>query len=143
MARDFKRTDRVGDQIQKELATLIQFELKDPRLGMVTLNAVRVSSDFGYADVYFTALGQLDEDEAEQQRQAEKILAGAAGFLRGELARRIRLRVMPHLRFHYDHSMERGQNLSRLIDTARRDDARYQSTPSSEDPARGDDSKED
>ena len=127
MARDFKRTDRIGEQVQKELATLIQFELKDPRLGMVTLNAVRVSKDLGYADVYFTALGQLDGDAEAQRKQAEDILKGAAGFLRGELARRIRLRVMPQLRFHYDHSLERGQTLSRLIDTARRDDARYQS----------------
>lgn len=142
MARDFKRTDRVGDQIQKELATLIQFDLKDPRLGMVTLNAVRVSKDLGYADVYFTALGQLDGDAGEQRRQAEEILRGAAGFLRGELARRIRLRVMPQLRFHYDHSLERGQTLSRLIDNARREDARYQKDASG-DSAPGDGTKED
>ncbi len=142
MAREFKRTDRVGDQIQKELATLIQFDLKDPRLGMVTLNAVKVSKDLGYADVYFTALGQLDGDATAQRQQAEEILRGAAGFLRGELARRIRLRVMPQLRFHYDHSLERGQTLSRLIDNARRDDARYQHDVSG-DSAPGDDAKED
>lgn len=123
MARDFSRTERVADQIQKDLASLIQMELKDPRLGMVTINHVRVSKDFGYADVYFTALGSLDGDAEEQSREATLVLRSAAGFLRTELARSMkRMRVIPQLRFHYDHSVERGQNLSRLIDDARRKD---------------------
>lgn len=143
MARDFKRTDRVGDQIQKELATLIQFELKDPRLGMVTLNAVRVSKDLGYADVYFTSLSQLDGDAEAQRREAESILRGAAGFLRSELARSIRLRVMPQLRFHYDHSLERGQTLSRLIDNARRSDEAFRGDATGESPADSEDERKD
>lgn len=123
MARDFSRSERVADQIQKDLAQLIQMELKDPRLGMVTINEVRVSKDFGYADVYFTALVTLDGDADSQAREATQVLRSAAGFLRSELARSMRrMRVIPQLRFHYDHSMERGQNLSRLIDNARKQD---------------------
>lgn len=123
MARDFSRSDRVGDQIQKDLASLIQMELKDPRLGMVTINEVRVSKDFGYADVYFTALSSLDGDAEAQRKEAQQVLKSASGFLRTELARSMkRMRVVPQLRFHYDHSVERGQNLSRLIDDARRKD---------------------
>ncbi len=133
MARDFKRSDRVGDQIQKDLAELIQFELKDPRLGMVTLNEVRVSSDLGYADVYFTALSTLDGDAAAQAAAAAEVLNRAAGFLRSELARRIRLRVMPHLRFHYDHSVAHGREMSQLIDSARARDRSMGSDGSSED----------
>ncbi|MFC3853940.1 30S ribosome-binding factor RbfA [Salinispirillum marinum] len=122
MPRDFSRTDRIADQIQKDLAALIQRELKDPRLGMVTINAVKVSKDLSYSEVYFTALSSLDGDETEQQKAAEEVLTNAAGFLRMELSRGIRLRVMPQLRFHYDHSVERGQTLSRLIDSARQRD---------------------
>ena len=123
MARDFSRSERVADQIQKDLAGLIQMELKDPRLGMVTINEVKVSKDFGYADIYFTALGSLDGDAAAQRQEAQDVLKSAAGFLRTELARSMkRMRVIPQLRFHYDHSVERGQNLSRLIDDARRKD---------------------
>ncbi len=123
MARDFSRAERVADQIQKDLASLIQMELKDPRLGMVTINEVKVSKDFGYADVYFTALVTLDGNADDQAKEATQVLRSAAGFLRTELARRMRrMRVIPLLRFHYDHSMERGQNLSRLIEDARRKD---------------------
>lgn len=121
MARDFSRSERVADQIQKDLARLIQMELKDPRLGMVTINEVKVSKDFGYADVYFTSLVTLEGDADSQANEATQVLRSAAGFLRTELARSMRrMRVIPQLRFHYDHSMERGQNLSRLIDDARR-----------------------
>ncbi|MCW4153588.1 30S ribosome-binding factor RbfA [Halomonas sp. 18H] len=117
--REFKRTDRVADQLQKELAVLIQREIKDPRLGMVTVSGVEVSRDLGYADVHVTLLGENDD-----QRVAEnlKILKRAAGFLRGQIARRIKLRHVPELRFHYDASLERGQRLSSLIDEAVADD---------------------
>jgi ribosome-binding factor A len=113
--REFKRTDRVADQLQKELAVLIQREVKDPRLGMVTVSGVEVSRDLGYADVHVTLLG---EDTPERIGENLKVLRQAAGFLRSQIARRIKLRHVPELRFHYDESVVRGQRLSSLIDDA-------------------------
>ena len=78
MPKDFSRTTRLAEQIQRDLAQLIQFDMKDPRLGMVTLNAVKVAKDLGYADIYFTVMGAKGDsdqtDEAEIQKQASKIL---------------------------------------------------------------------
>ncbi|MCA1770179.1 MAG: 30S ribosome-binding factor RbfA [Halomonas sp.] len=113
--REFKRTDRVADQLQKELAVLIQREVKDPRLGMVTVSGVEVSRDLGYADVHVTLLG---EDTPEQIKENLKVLKQAAGFLRSQIAKRIKLRHVPELRFHYDESVVRGQRLSSLIQDA-------------------------
>lgn len=112
---DYSRTQRVADQIQRELAGLIQMEMKDPRLGMVTVSAVEVSRDLNYAEVYITVLEQ--EDRAERE-QTLKILTRGAGFLRGRLAQLIQLRNVPELRFHYDESIARGQRLSALIEQA-------------------------
>ena len=120
MARDFKRTDRVGDQIQRDLAQLIHREIKDPRLGMVTINHVKVAKDLGYADVYITVLPLNGMDEAEATANSLAVLKNAAGFLRAELSRQIKLRVMPNLRFHFDESVERGRHLASLIERARR-----------------------
>ncbi|SDG30847.1 ribosome-binding factor A [Onishia taeanensis] len=113
--REFKRTDRVADQLQQELAVLIQREVKDPRLGMITVSGVTVSRDLGYADVYVTLLG---ENDAERVKDNLKVLKRAAGFLRSQIARRIKLRHVPELRFHYDESVVRGQQLSSLIEEA-------------------------
>lgn len=122
--REFKRTDRVADQLQKELAVLIQREVKDPRLGMVTVSGVTVSRDLGYADVYVTLLG---EQEPERIKENLQVLKRAAGFLRSQIAKRIKLRHVPELRFHFDESVVRGQHLSSLIDEAvTTDKARYQ-----------------
>jgi len=113
--REFKRTDRVADQLQKELAVLIQREVKDPRLGMVTVSGVEVSRDLGYADVHVTLLG---EQSPERIKENLAVLKRAAGFLRSQIGRRIKLRHVPELRFHYDESVVRGQRLSSLIDEA-------------------------
>ncbi|SFU94163.1 30S ribosome-binding factor RbfA [Halomonas korlensis] len=113
--REFKRTDRVADQLQKELAVLIQREVKDPRLGMVTVSGVEVSRDLGYADVHVTLLG---EEDAARIKENLKVLKQAAGFLRSQIARRVKLRHVPELRFHFDESVVRGQRLSSLIDEA-------------------------
>lgn len=120
MARDFKRTDRIGDQIQRDLASLIQREIKDPRMGMVTINHVKVAKDLGYADAYITVLPLGGKSEAEALKETLAVLKNAAGFLRAELAKGIKLRVMPQLRFHYDESVERGRHLTSLIERARR-----------------------
>ncbi|MFD2191981.1 30S ribosome-binding factor RbfA [Pistricoccus aurantiacus] len=113
--REFKRTDRVADQLQQELAVLIQREVKDPRLGMITVSGVTVSRDLGYADVFITLLG---DNDAERVAENLKVLRHAAGFLRSQIARRVKLRHVPELRFHYDESVVRGQQLSALIDEA-------------------------
>ena len=113
MPRDFSRTLRVAEQIQRELADLIRLEVKDPRVGMVTLTGVEVASDYGHAKVYFTLLG-----DAGQIVAAVEGLNRAAGFLRRELGRRIKLRTIPQLHFSHDESVERGMRLSSLIDAA-------------------------
>ena len=113
--REFKRTDRVADQLQKELAVLIQREPKDPRLGMVTVSGATVSRDLGYADIYVTLLGEQDPERIKENLQ---VLKRAAGFLRSQIAQRIKLRHVPELRFHFDESVVRGQHLSSLIDEA-------------------------
>lgn len=113
MGREFSRSRRVGEQIQRELAELVQRELKDPRLGMVTISAVDVTRDLSVAKVYFTVL-----DPEHDTEQTLKGLNRANGFLRRELAHRMKLRVVPELRFFYDSSIENGSRLSALIDKA-------------------------
>ncbi len=120
MAKEYSRTQRVADQIQRDLAQIIQHEMKDPRLGLVTISGVRVTRDLAFADVHLTFLGR---DSADEIDQALQVMAGAAGFLRSELARGLKLRIIPRLRFHYDESLVRGRKLSSLIDQARAKDA--------------------
>jgi ribosome-binding factor A len=112
VAKEFSRSRRVGEQIQRELAELVQRELKDPRLGMITISAVEVSRDMSVAKVFFTVLGEHNEQESLEG------LERASGFLRRELGHRMRLRSVPELRFHYDHSIEKGTRLSALINEA-------------------------
>ena len=113
MPKDFPRGRRVADQIQRELSEIIRLELKDPRVGLVTITDVEVSQDNAHAKVFFTALG-----EPVQQEAAVRALNHATGFLRSELAQRLKLRTVPQLRFIYDISVERGMRLSELIDQA-------------------------
>lgn len=114
-----QRTQRIGDQIQRELAILIRQELKDPRLGMVTVSSVKVSPDMGYADIYVTVIGSSLDDKPDE---SIKVLNAAAGFLRGEVGRAIRTRVTPRLRFHYDEVTARGNRMASLINEAVRVD---------------------
>lgn len=106
------RPQKLGDQIQRELSDLLQRELRDPRVGMITITAVDVSPDLSHAKVFYTMLDPAHVEEAQ------KGLHRAAGFLRSQLARRIELYTTPELRFSYDESVERGDRLSRLIDGA-------------------------
>ncbi len=115
--KEYSRLDRIGDQMQRELAVMIQREIKDPRLdAMITVSGVKVSKDLGYADIYVTVLGKEDKPEVIAENMA--ILKKAAGFLRGRIGQNIKLRVVPQLRFHYDESVQRGQHLSSLIEQA-------------------------
>jgi ribosome-binding factor A len=131
--REFSRGRRVADHIQKELAVLIQQEVKDPRLGLVTINEVKVSRDLGFADVYFTSFSSdtfrandsLDEVEDEDAEREERnslspaeVLENAAGFLRSRLAKSLSTRTTPKLRFHYDHTIEQGAKMTQAIKKA-------------------------
>lgn len=113
MAREFSRTDRVGSQMQRELAQLVRDELHDPRLGMITIQAVKVVRDFSHAKVYFTFIGG-EMDVAE----TTKVLKETAPFFRHELGHRLNIRTLPQLHFVYDESIEKGAHLSALIDRA-------------------------
>jgi ribosome-binding factor A len=118
MAQEFSRTDRVGSQIQRELAGLVHGELDDPRLGMVTIQAVKVVRDFSHAKIFFTFLGgQLNA------RETARILNDASPYFRHELGQRIKLRSVPELHFVHDESIDRGEKLSSLIDQAVASDA--------------------
>ena len=123
MAKEYSRTQRVADQIQRELAQLIQQEMKDPRLGMVTVSAVDVTRDLAFADVYVSFLGVDDQKQIDESLE---VLKRASGFLRSQLARAIKLRFTPQLRFRYDASMRRGAFLSDLIEKARSQDSDYE-----------------
>ena len=116
MKRSSGRPQKLGDLIQRELSQLVQQELRDPRVGMITITSVDVSPDLSHAKVFFTLLDQ------QQLADARQGLKRAAGFLRSQLARRIKLYTTPELRFEYDESVERGDRLSRLIDSVKKND---------------------
>ena len=132
MADVSPRVQRVADQIQRELAALIQMEVNDPRVGMVSVTGVEVSRDIAHAKVFVTVLNTLTEDseinkstlsepgDLDKLEIKENIdaLNKAAGFLRSLLAKRLSTRSVPKLRFFYDGSIARGQQLSSLIDSA-------------------------
>ena len=122
MAREFSRRERVGDYLQRELASLIQRELRDPRLGMVSITAVEVSRDMAHARVFFTLLGCDSDEEAEPSTQ---VLNRASGFLRSSLARDASMRTVPRLRFFFDSSVGRGRDMEALISRATEADARH------------------
>jgi len=131
MNESSQRQQKVADLIQQELAMLIQLEVSDPRIGMVSVTGVDVSRDFSHASVYVTVLnsgkiesqghagvgasGELDQLEIDENIDA---LNKAAGYLRSLLSKRLRLRTTPKLQFKFDSSVERGRRLSSLIDQA-------------------------
>jgi len=117
--REFSRTDRVGQQIQKEVAIILQREIKDPRLGMITVSAVEVSRDLSYAKVFVTTLNDHDE---EKSKLIMKILGEAQGFVRSLLGKRIRARIVPEIKFVMDTSLLEGMRISNLVDQVIRDD---------------------
>lgn len=119
MPKDYPRSRRIAEQVQRELSDIIRLELKDPRVGMITLTDVEVTPDNAHARVYFTLLG-----EASRIEEAAAGLQHAAGYLRSQLAHRLKLRVVPQLHFKYDASVERGIRVSQLIDAAVAEDTR-------------------
>lgn len=114
-----QRVQRIADQIQRDMSALIRTEMKDPRIGMVTISGVKVSPDLGYADIYVTVLGRTLDADPQESIDA---LNGASGFLRTELARGLKVRVIPRLRFHYDKTTINGNHMSALITKAVEED---------------------
>lgn len=117
MPKDFTRTQRLGEQIRRELSVLVQNEVKDPRVSMVSFTAVKLSRDLSHVKIYCTVMNKEDKDVTV------KALNNAAGFLRKKLAQAITARIVPALKFVYDESLERGTQLTELINAARKDDA--------------------
>lgn len=107
--KHFARSDRVAEQVRRDLAELIQTGLKDPRVRLVSLTAVELTPDYAHAKVFFTT---LDSEHLEEVQQG---LNRASGFLRRELGKRIHIHTLPQLHFMHDSSVERGMNLSALI----------------------------
>lgn len=111
MAKEFSRTRRIAQQLQQELAQVLQRDIKDPRIGMVTVNDVDVSRDLSYAKVYVTF---FEEDKAVVEEKLAA-LETAAGYVRSLVAGRMKLRVMPEIRFIYDASLVEGMRMSNLV----------------------------
>jgi len=111
MPKDYARTDRIAEQIQRELAQLLRLEVKDPRVRMVTITGVEVTRDYSHAKIFYTT---LEGDSKDLQQGLER----SSGFLRSKLASAMKLRITPQLHFAYDASVEHGSQLSQLIDRA-------------------------
>lgn len=116
MPKEFSRSQRMGEQIRRDLAELVRDELQDPRLTWVSFTAIKLSRDLGHATVFFSVLN------SQEHEQAGDLLNHAAGFLRHHLATRIRARTIPLLKFVYDDSLERGASMDALIAKARASD---------------------
>jgi ribosome-binding factor A len=115
MAKEYSRSDRVSDYLKRELASLLRFELRDPRVGMVGITSIDVSRDLSHARVYFTLVEGHDE---ETVREVTGVLNKAAGFLRTQLSKSSNMRTVPQLRFYHDSSVARGAYMEELIERA-------------------------
>jgi ribosome-binding factor A len=110
MAKEFSRSHRVAEQMRRELADLLQFEVKDPRIGMVTITEVEVTGDMAHAKIFYSA--------AKASDAVQKGLEKSSGFLRTQLAKRMLLRTVPQLHFVYDASIDNGMKMAQLINQA-------------------------
>jgi ribosome-binding factor A len=119
--KEFSRVDRLSQQMKKEMAVILQREIKDPRLHtMITVSDVEVSRDLSHAKVFVTFLG-MDDSKVEDNL---KILNDASGFIRSLVGKRIQTRIVPHIRFAFDQSLNEGIRMANLVDTVRKDDER-------------------
>ncbi len=120
MPREFSRPDRVAQQIQKEVALILQREVRDSRLGLVTVSAVEVTRDLAYAKIFVTFL----DDSDEAVKASLEVLEEHVGYIRHLLAKAMRLRAVPELRFQYDGSLREGLRMTELASQAVKDDQR-------------------
>ncbi len=118
MPLEYHRTDRIAAEMMRDLSTLIRNELRDPRIGMVSIHEIRVSKDLSVAKIYYSILGQKDAGESKQ------VLEKASGFLRRGLGKMIRLRKIPELRFIFDTTLTTGNELTALIEYSVAEDKR-------------------
>lgn len=126
--KSFSRKDRVSEQIRREIAELVRVEVKDPRVSMVSITDVEVTPDYAHAKVFFSTLAGSQTVDAVLEG-----LQKASGFLRRELGKRIRIHTTPQLHFVFDQSLERGADLSKLIEQAVSISAAGESDKTSED----------
>jgi ribosome-binding factor A len=122
MAKAFNRSSRVGHELQKEIAIILQREIKDPRLGMVTVSGVDISRDLSYAKVFVTFLNDEDPQVIEQ---GLNVLNDAKGYIRTLIGKAMRLRIIPEIKFFYDESLVKGMQMSSLVsDVIKQDNER-------------------
>ena len=119
MSREFKRSDRVAQELKKEVAVILQREVKDPRIGMVTVSDVEVSRDLAYAKIFVTFLFNNDQEAISQ---GMKGLEKASPYIRTLVGKAMRLRIVPELRFIYDESLVEGMRMSNLVSNVIRED---------------------
>jgi ribosome-binding factor A len=133
MAKEFSRARRVGQQLQREVAIILQREVKDPRIGMVTVSDVEVSGDLQHAKIYVTFMnyGVQDQNltEAERIESGLKGLTEASGYIRLLLGKAMQLRVVPELRFAYDKTLVEGMRISNLVTNTIRADEGHPDAP--------------
>ena len=129
MAKEFSRSRRVGDLIQKELSAIIRMPVMDAGLGLVTISAVDLSRDLSYARIYVTCLGidleSSEESELDNKSDQAKILSmldGNAPQFRHQLSKNLTTRIVPKLKFMFDESLEQANRLTSLIDSLRTDE---------------------
>lgn len=123
MAKEFSRTQRVAQEMQKEIAIILQREIKDPRIGMATVSGVELSRDLAYGKVFVTFFN-IANDKSEEEMVADgiKALNEASGFIRSLIGKAMRLRIIPELTFEYDNSLVDGMRMSNLVSNVIRDD---------------------
>jgi ribosome-binding factor A len=123
MAKAFNRSSRVGHELQKEIAIILQREIKDPRLGMVTVSGVDISRDLSYAKVFVTF---LNDDDPQVIEQGLTVLNDAKGYIRTLIGKAMRLRIIPEIKFFYDESLVKGMQMSSLVaDVIKQDSERH------------------
>jgi ribosome-binding factor A len=119
MAKEFSRVDRLSQQMQQEIAVILQREIKDPRLHtMITVSDVQVSRDLSHGKIYVTFLGMAPEKVQENLN----ILNDASGYIRSLIAKRIQARIVPTIRFYFDKSLDEGIRMANLVETVRKSD---------------------
>jgi ribosome-binding factor A len=109
-----KRVARLNEQIRRELTALLQNEVRDPRIGMLTITGVEVTADLYHAKVYYSVMG-----DEEERSSAHEGLRAAAGFLRSEIGRRMHIRRTPELHFTWDSSLQNAMRIEKLLQEAR------------------------